>query len=56
MVAVSIRKQRWKKHNSSEHHEITDGKSDKKLDLSYHEMDDSSLAVNLQDFSNHRDR
>ena len=31
-------------------------KNDKKLDLSYHELDDSSLAINLQDFSTHKER
>ena len=25
--------------------------SDKKLDFSYHDLDDSSLAINLQDFA-----
>ena len=30
--------------------------TEKKLDLSYHEMDDSSLAFNLQDFANDQTR
>ena len=42
--------------SSSDGGDNSDPKSDKKLDLSYHELDDSSLAVNLRDFSNHEDR